>query len=53
MPGNSMSTHAVDHVRKSVARGIQIGRIDLLDVTTEDDLGSFTNSGDDRSDLMG
>ncbi len=42
--GDSVTTKAIDHMSESVARGIQIRGIDLLDVTAEDDLGALTDS---------
>ena len=44
MTGDPVTTQSIDHVRESVARGIKVGRIDLLDVTAQNDLGAFPHS---------
>jgi UDP-N-acetylmuramyl pentapeptide synthase len=45
-------THAVDQIRQSIALCIQIGCIDLSDITGEDDFTAFPGTRDDGFDFV-
>ena len=53
MPGDGVALELLDGDGQTVGNGIDVHVVDLFNIACEDDLGAFSNTGDDGLELMG
>ena len=52
MGEQGLANHAVDEVAQAIGEGVEIGVVDLLYISGEDDFRSFSGASDDRFDFV-